>query len=783
MTLVDLPGIARLPVGDQPPDVEARTAALCRAYIAPASTVILAVTPAHCDLVTSDALRLARDADPSGCRTLGVLTKADVMEAGTDVAGLLAGVGGPVPLALGYVAVANRGAAFKAGAASSASSPSLRPARAAEASFFAAHPAYAGLGDRCGAGSLAARLNAVLADAVRGAVPHLRGGLEAAAAARAAELAALGDAPPGAPGGPSRGASLLRLIDAYASRFTAALQGGGGHEGGDMLPLTELAGGARVRHVFRESFLPALHTAGAAGADLLSDAAVRTAIRNAGGVRGSLLIPDAPFEALVRRATARLLPPSLACLAAVRSELARLGALAASSPDLRRFPALSAALRREVAALIDAGAGPAERMIRDLVACELAYINTDHPAFCGGGAAVAAVMERRAREKDAARGGGGGGGGGGGAVTPGPGSSSGAAPPAAPAAVAALHQAPAFPSPAPGLKGALRPSPPVGINRGGGGGGGGGRNRRVSSAGAATMAGAADDPSSTNPGPGPWWTNAWRSGGRAAAAGAPEEPQAAGPLSSWDVAGADGEHAEPSASFLPPLPATLTVPSAPPSDAEAVQVEVTRTLVREYLAIVVTHLADAVPKAVMHFLVAGAARGLHAHLVRSLYREEAVEALTAEAPGVAGARARAARALGAVRAALAALDGLPAALDAAAGVGGQGGGGGARAPAGGAAWPAGPNKPRPAAQPASAPALAPASKAGRAGGGVVSLAATAVAFPPRARPASPSMDGAVASGAGAGGGAVRAGRGGSSALTAAARLATFAMEGGEGGGR
>lgn len=39
---------------------------------------------------------------------------------------------------------------------------------------------------------------------------------------------------------------------------------------------------------------------------------------------------------------------------------------------------------------------PAERMIRDCVACELAYINTDHPAFIGGNQAVAAVMEARA---------------------------------------------------------------------------------------------------------------------------------------------------------------------------------------------------------------------------------------------------------------------------------------------------------------------------------------------------------------------------------------------------
>ncbi len=35
---------------------------------------------------------------------------------------------------------------------------------------------------------------------------------------------------------------------------------------------------------------------------------------------------------------------------------------------------------------------PAERMIRDCVACELAYINTDHPAFIGGNRAIAAVL-------------------------------------------------------------------------------------------------------------------------------------------------------------------------------------------------------------------------------------------------------------------------------------------------------------------------------------------------------------------------------------------------------
>lgn len=44
---------------------------------------------------------------------------------------------------------------------------------------------------------------------------------------------------------------------------------------------------------------------------------------------------------------------------------------------------------------INTGAAPAERMIRDLVACEVSHINTDHPSFIGGSRAIAVVMERR----------------------------------------------------------------------------------------------------------------------------------------------------------------------------------------------------------------------------------------------------------------------------------------------------------------------------------------------------------------------------------------------------
>lgn len=66
MTLVDLPGITKVPVGDQPSDIESRIRKMIMAYISQEKCIILAVTPANADLATSDALQLAREADPTG---------------------------------------------------------------------------------------------------------------------------------------------------------------------------------------------------------------------------------------------------------------------------------------------------------------------------------------------------------------------------------------------------------------------------------------------------------------------------------------------------------------------------------------------------------------------------------------------------------------------------------------------------------------------------------------------------------------------------------------------
>lgn len=66
MTLVDLPGLTKVPVGDQPEDIEDQIIELSHKYITNPNSIILAVTAANTDMATSESLKLAKDIDPDG---------------------------------------------------------------------------------------------------------------------------------------------------------------------------------------------------------------------------------------------------------------------------------------------------------------------------------------------------------------------------------------------------------------------------------------------------------------------------------------------------------------------------------------------------------------------------------------------------------------------------------------------------------------------------------------------------------------------------------------------
>ncbi|KAI5279716.1 vacuolar protein sorting-associated protein 1, partial [Ascosphaera aggregata] len=151
LTLVDLPGLTKVPVGDQPRDIERLIRDMVMKQISKPNAIILAVTAANQDLANSDGLKLAREVDPEGQRTIGVLTKVDLMDEGTDVVDILAGR--VIPLRLGYVPVVNRGQR------DIENKRAISYALEHEKNFFESHKAYRNKASYCGTPYLARKLN------------------------------------------------------------------------------------------------------------------------------------------------------------------------------------------------------------------------------------------------------------------------------------------------------------------------------------------------------------------------------------------------------------------------------------------------------------------------------------------------------------------------------------------------------------------------------------------------------------------------------------------------
>lgn len=66
LTLVDLPGMTKVPVGDQPPDIEHQIRDMIMQFVTKDNCLLLAVSPANSDLANSDALKIAKEVDPQG---------------------------------------------------------------------------------------------------------------------------------------------------------------------------------------------------------------------------------------------------------------------------------------------------------------------------------------------------------------------------------------------------------------------------------------------------------------------------------------------------------------------------------------------------------------------------------------------------------------------------------------------------------------------------------------------------------------------------------------------
>uniref|UniRef100_A0A8C2X573 Interferon-induced GTP-binding protein Mx n=1 Tax=Cyclopterus lumpus TaxID=8103 RepID=A0A8C2X573_CYCLU len=84
LTLIDLPGITRVAVKGQPENIGEQIKALIQEIITKQETISLVVVPSNVDIATTEALKMAQEVDPDGDRTLGVLTKPDLVDKGTE---------------------------------------------------------------------------------------------------------------------------------------------------------------------------------------------------------------------------------------------------------------------------------------------------------------------------------------------------------------------------------------------------------------------------------------------------------------------------------------------------------------------------------------------------------------------------------------------------------------------------------------------------------------------------------------------------------------------------
>lgn len=379
LTLVDLPGITKVPVGDQPEDIETQVQEMILYFISNPNSLILSVSPANSDLATSDALKLAREVDPDGRRTLLVVSKLDLMDAGTDALEVL--LGRVIPVRLGIIGVVNRSQH------DINTQKSLEDSMRDEHAFLQRH--YPSLVSRAGSRYLAKTLSRLLMHHIRDCLPDLKARVTVLSAQYQAQLNSYGQPVE------DHSATLLQIVTKFASDYCNTIEGTATH-----IQTSELCGGARICYIFHETFGRTLQSIDPLGG--LTELDILTAIRNATGPRPALFVPEVSFELLVKRQIKRLEEPSLRCVELVHEELQRIvqHCTSFSTQELLRFPKLHDSIVEVVTGLLRKRLPITNEMVHNLVAIELAYINTKHPDFTDAAQVSASVNSQQAEALD-----------------------------------------------------------------------------------------------------------------------------------------------------------------------------------------------------------------------------------------------------------------------------------------------------------------------------------------------------------------------------------------------
>ncbi|XP_037121857.1 dynamin-1a isoform X5 [Syngnathus acus] len=364
LTLVDLPGMTKVPVGDQPADIETQIRDMLLQFVTKDNCLMLAVSPANSDLANSDALKIAKEVDPQGMRTIGVITKLDLMDEGTDAKDILENK--LLPLRRGYIGVVNRSQKDIDGR------KDISAALGAERKFFLSHPSYRHLADRMGTAYLQKILNQQLTNHIRDTLPALRAKLQSQLLSIEKEVEEYKNFRPDDPSRKTK--ALLQMVQQFSVDFEKCIEGSG-----DQIDTAELSGGAKINRIFHERFPFELVKMEFDEKELRKE--ISYAIKNIHGIRTGLFTPDMAFETIVKRQIGKIKEPCTKCVDMVMSEL--VNTVRQCTKKLAQYPMLREEMERIVTQHIRDRESNTKRQVLLLIEIELSYMNTNHEDFIG----------------------------------------------------------------------------------------------------------------------------------------------------------------------------------------------------------------------------------------------------------------------------------------------------------------------------------------------------------------------------------------------------------------
>ena len=361
LTLIDLPGITRVPVGDQPKDIEVIIRRMVLKFIRQPNCIIMAVTAANTDLANSDAIQMAREVDPDGLRTVGVITKLDLMDRGTDAYDILSNK--LIPLRLGYVGVINRGQK------DIDTRKSMQLQWQDEDAFLRRH--YASIADVNGTRYLREKLNTLLLQHIKLCLPTIITKVNEFKAEKVKELEVMSV---GLSTLPQMQIAFFDNVNQFVNRFQQLVDGNGSDT------INEVVGGGRIRYifhnVFREKMEALEYVSEIPEEDILKD------IANQQGVSGGLFTPDQSFINLTKKGILTFYPYCEDCTRLVEEELCTDLQLI-DLPIFTTCPLFKQRLLSVIQSIIHSQTQKTIELIRQLIGMELTLINVYHPDFNG----------------------------------------------------------------------------------------------------------------------------------------------------------------------------------------------------------------------------------------------------------------------------------------------------------------------------------------------------------------------------------------------------------------